>query len=43
MSKSSADSAVCSSSFIMVKVPDAAAGTVDCDWVRANEVSLLGL
>ena len=43
MSKSSADSAVCSSSFVMVKVSDAVAGTVDCDWVRANEAPLLGL
>jgi hypothetical protein len=43
MSKSSADPAVCASSFVMVKVPDADAGAVDCDWVRTNESALLGL
>jgi hypothetical protein len=44
LSTSSADPAACSSTFIMVKVPDAAdAGVVDCAWVRANERALLGL
>jgi hypothetical protein len=43
MSKSSADPAVCASTFVMVKVPDADAGAVDCDWVRTNESALLGL
>ena len=43
MSKSSADPAACASSFVMVKVPDADAGAVDCDWVRTNESALLGL
>jgi len=43
MSRSSADPAVCASSFVMVKVPDADAGAVDCEWVRANESALLGL
>jgi len=42
-SKASADPAVCASSFVMVKVPDADAGAVDCDWVRTNEGTLLGL
>jgi hypothetical protein len=42
-SKSSADPAVCASSFVMVKVPEEDAGAVDCDWVRANESLLLGL
>jgi hypothetical protein len=42
-SKSSADPAVCASSFVMVKVSAADAGAVDCDWVRANEAALLGL
>ena len=44
LSTSSADPAVCSSSFVMVKVPDAvAASGVDCAWVRAQEATLLGL
>jgi hypothetical protein len=43
MSKSSADPAVCASTFVMVKLPEADAGAVDCDWVRANESTLLGL
>ena len=44
LSVSSADPAACSSSFVMVKVSeDADAGVVDCDWVRANEGTLLGL
>lgn len=43
MSKSSADPAVCASTFVMVKVPEADAGAVDCDWVRTNESTLLGL
>ena len=44
LSRSSADPAVCSSSFVMVKVPDAvAASGVDCAWVRAQEATLLGL
>jgi hypothetical protein len=43
-SKSSADLAVCSSTFVMVKVPDAVvASGVDCSWVRAQEAQLLGL
>lgn len=44
LSVSSPDPAACSSSFVMVKVSeDADAGVVDCDWVRANEGTLLGL
>jgi hypothetical protein len=43
LSKSSADPAVCASSFVMVKVSDADAGAVDCVWVRENESALLGL
>jgi hypothetical protein len=44
MATSSADPAVCRSSFVMVKVPDVTdAGAVNCDWVRANESALLGL
>jgi hypothetical protein len=44
LSRSSADPAVCSSSFVMVKVSDdVVAGGVDCDWVRAQEAQLLGL
>jgi hypothetical protein len=44
LSVSSADPAVCSSSFVMVKVPDdVVAGGVDCDWVRVQEAQLLGL
>jgi hypothetical protein len=43
LSKSSADPAVCASSFIMVKVSDADAGAVDCVWVRENESALLAL
>jgi hypothetical protein len=40
-STASADPTACSSTFVMVKVPEAAdAGVVDCDWVRANEVFL---
>ena len=41
----SADPAVCSSSFVMVRVPDAvaASGVVDCYWVRAQEAALSGL
>jgi hypothetical protein len=43
-SQSSADPTVCSSSFVMVRVPTVAdAGVVDCDWVRANEGALPGL
>ncbi len=42
VSKSSADPAVCASTFLMVKVPDDDAGAVDCVWVRANESTLLG-
>jgi hypothetical protein len=44
LSTSSTDPTACSSSFVMVKVPDATdAGVVDCDWVRDNEVALLGM
>jgi len=44
LSRSSADPALCSSSFVMVRVPDATvAGGVDCTWVRAQEAQLLGL
>ena len=44
LSTSSSDPAVCSSTFVMVKVSDDAdAGAVDCDWVRASEATLLGL
>jgi len=44
LSTSSSDPTPCSSSFVMVKVSDDAdAGVVDCDWVRANEGTLLGL
>jgi hypothetical protein len=43
LSTSSTDPAVCSSAFVMVKVSDDTdAGAVDCDWVRANEATLLG-
>jgi hypothetical protein len=42
-SKSTTDPAVCASTFVMVKVPDADAGAVDCDWVREHESALLGL
>ncbi len=42
-SKASADPTACSSTFVMVRVPDVAdAGVVDCAWVRDNEVTLLG-
>lgn len=42
-SHSSADPTACSSTFVMVRVPDVAdAGVVDCAWVRNNEVTLLG-
>jgi hypothetical protein len=37
-----ADPAVCASTFVMIKVPDDAV-PVDCEWVRANEMALLGL
>jgi hypothetical protein len=42
-SHASADPTACSSTFVMVRVPDVAdAGVVDCAWVRDNEVTLLG-
>ena len=38
------DPAACSSSFVMVKVPDSVDSTlVDCAWVRGQEAALLGL
>lgn len=43
-STATTDPTACSSTFVMVKVSDDAdAGAVDCDWVRANEATLLGL
>jgi hypothetical protein len=34
------DPSICSSTFAMVRLPDAA--PADCDWVRANEATLFG-
>ena len=43
-STATTDPAACSSTFVMVKVSDAAdAGVVTCAWVRDNEAALLGL
>jgi hypothetical protein len=43
-STAATDPAACSSSFVMIKVPDVTdAGAVDCDWVRLQETALLGL
>ena len=37
------DPTPCSSTFVMVRLPDSVAATgVDCDWVRSNETTLLG-
>jgi hypothetical protein len=41
--QSGADPTVCSSTFTMIKVADAAdGGAVTCAWVRANEAALIG-
>lgn len=43
-STATTDPTACSSTFVMVKVPDVTdAGAVDCDWVRNQEAALLGL